>query len=80
MALSYAELDVAHRAALKKIVQLTGQRDALAKRLVEEAGKHHGSAQAITEDLARMQREWSRQETGHQLDRIAREALPAIAL
>lgn len=80
MALSYDELDVAYRASLRREVQWKARCEQLERRLLEESGRHMQGQQQLTEDLTRMRREWQAQDTGHQLDRIAREARPAIAL
>lgn len=80
MALSYAELDQAYRAALRRIAQLTAQREALERRLLSESAQHTRGAQRIGEDLERMAREREQQAVGRDVDRIAHEARPAIAL
>jgi Skp family chaperone for outer membrane proteins len=80
VALSYAELDVAYRAALRRIVQVTAQRDQIERRLLVEQARHTRSAQKINEDLERLHRERQQQQVGNETERIAHEARPAISL
>jgi hypothetical protein len=80
VALSYDELAAQYRASLRREVQLKARCDEFERRLLVESGRLRNAAQLIVEDLAQLKREQRMQEAGHEMDRIAHQARPAIAL
>jgi hypothetical protein len=69
--LSYDELDREYRAALRRIAQLQGQRDAFRNALLKLKGRLLGTAHGIDDVCELLEREHREHQVGHEVGAIA---------